>query len=113
LIKQFKTIFMLVQVHTDKNIEGGEKFIHFVTEEIKGSLHRFTDKITRVDVHLSDENAGKSGDNDKRCMIEAKVEGVSPVVVTNFDASVEKAFMGAIDKIQAALDTVFGKLKQH
>lgn len=102
---------MLVQVHTDKHIEGGERLNHYVTETITGSFDRFADKLSRVDVHLSDENAGKSGSDDKRCLIEAKVDGHNPIAVTSFDATVEKALHTAIDKTASALDTMFDKMK--
>ena len=36
---------------------------------------RFSAHITRVEVHLGDENAGKRGSDDKRCMMEARLEG--------------------------------------
>jgi ribosome-associated translation inhibitor RaiA len=104
---------MIVQVNTDKNITSGERLTTIVTDEITSSLERFSDNITRVEVHLSDENAGKTGENDKRCLLEARIEGLKPVVVTNFDNSVEASLSGAIDKMISALDTTFGKLKNH
>jgi ribosome-associated translation inhibitor RaiA len=104
---------MIVQVNTDKNITSGERLNTIVTDEITGSLERFSDRITRVEVHLSDENAGKTGENDKRCLLEARIEGLKPVAVTNFDNSVEAALSGAIDKLTSALDTTFGKLQHH
>jgi ribosome-associated translation inhibitor RaiA len=102
---------MHIQVHTDKHIEGGERLNIYISEEIAGSLNRFSEKITRADVYLTDENAGKSANNDKRCMIEVKVEGGNPVAVTTYEATVEKALSVAIDKIVASLDTVFDKMK--
>lgn len=102
---------MHIQVHTDKHIEGGERLNNYVSDEITASLDRFLGKITRADVYLTDENAGKSANDDKRCMIEVKVEGQNPVAVTTYEATVEKALSTAIDKIVASLDTVFDKMK--
>lgn len=104
---------MIVQVNTDKNITSGERLNSIVTDEINASLDRFSSHLSRVEVHLSDENAGKTGENDKRCLIEARIEGRSPIAVTNFDDSVEGSLSGAIDKMISALDTTFGKLKNH
>jgi len=104
---------MIVQVNTDKNITSGERLNTIVTDEVTSSLDRFSGHITRVEVHLSDENAGKTGENDKRCLLEARVEGLKPIVVTNFDNSVEASLSGALDKMISALDTTFGKLHQH
>ncbi len=104
---------MIVQVNTDKNITSGERLTTIVTDEINASLDRFSSHISRVEVHLSDENAAKTGENDKRCLIEARIEGRTPIAVTNFDDSVEASLSGAIDKMISALDTTFGKLKNH
>lgn len=104
---------MTIQVNTDKHIEGNERLHNYLTEELSSSLERFADKLTRIEVHLSDENGGKGGDNDKRCLLEARIEGLKPVAVTNFDSNIDAAISGAIDKLKAALDTVFGKMKNH
>ena len=62
---------MLIQINTDKNIEGHSRMNEFFSEEIKKELARFDDKITRIEVHLGDENGDKFGKHDKKCMIEA------------------------------------------
>lgn len=104
---------MTIQVNTDKHIEGSERLNNFISEELESSLERFSDKLTRIEVHLSDENGGKGGDDDKRCLLEARVEGMQPIAVTNFDSSIDQAISGAIDKLKSALDTVFGKMQNR
>ncbi len=104
---------MTIQVNTDKHIEGSERLKNFISEELESSLERFSDKLTRIEVHLSDENGGKGGDNDKRCLLEARVEGMQPIAVSNFDSSIDQAISGAIDKLKSALDTVFGKMQNR
>jgi hypothetical protein len=59
-------------------------------EELGTALARF--KVTRLEVHLADENSDKFGINDKRCLIEARPVNMQPVAVTNH-ADTEKAFM--------------------
>ena len=39
---------MLVQIHTDKNIEGGSRFSEFFSNEIKNELARFDEIVTRI-----------------------------------------------------------------
>ena len=102
---------MKIQLNTDKNIPGTEKLEAFVTEKINRSLKRFASRITRVEVHLSDQNAQKSGSDDIQCKIEARMRGLQPITVTGKSNTKEKALKGAIDKMKAALDTVIGKLK--
>ena len=104
---------MLVQIHTDKNIEGGSHFSEFFTNEIKNELARFDEIVTRIEVHVSDENGNKSTPNDKKCVIEARVEKKQPIAVTATADSPEKAFYEALEKMQRVLDTTLDKIKEH
>ncbi len=96
---------MDIHLHTDSNIHGQDSLAAHVTRVVEGALDRFSDKITRVEVHLSDENGAKSGQRDKRCMIEARVKGLQPAAVTEFAATVEAAIDGAIAKMERSLET--------
>ncbi len=104
---------MQVEVSTDHNIEGSEQLTSQVVAEVTATLSRFADQLTRVDVHLSDENADKGGTADKRCMIEARPAGLQPVAVTDHGATVEDACSGALRKLTSVLDTRFGKLSNR
>ena len=103
---------MKIQLNTDKNIQGTENLEAIVFESINSKLKRFNDKISRIEVHLSDQNAQKSGTDDIQCKIEARIEGLQPILATANDSTKEKALNDAIDKIKAALDTVIGKMKE-
>ncbi len=104
---------MIIQINTDKNITGSEKLSAYLDTTISESLSRFSDKISRLEVHLSDENSHKEGLNDKRCVLEARIEGMQPVAVTNQAGTTEHAINGALDKLKASLDTILGKLKTY
>ena len=104
---------MTVQINTDNNVEGHARLKAYIAEEIATTLARFEDKITRLEVHLGDENSEKSGTNDKRCLIEARPEKSQPVAVTNYADTTEKAFMGALEKIKKVLETTFDKKKAY
>lgn len=66
--------------------------------------------ITRVQIHLGDENAGKSGAADKRCVMEARPAGRQPVAVTHKAATLEEACDGAAEKLGNLLESKFGRL---
>ena len=104
---------MTIQFNTDHNINGSEAvrapFIALISEE----LNRFSDHITRVEVHLSDENGNKAGPNDKRCLLEARVEGMNPIAVTNNANTHEQAVTGAIDKLKGSLDKILGRISNY
>jgi hypothetical protein len=40
------------------------------------TVSRCNRQVSRVQVRLADENSDKGGSNDKRCMIEARLDGV-------------------------------------
>ena len=101
---------MLVQVHTDNHIRGSEAFSRQVEAEVTTAVDRFASQITRLDVHLHDENSHKRGEAPFRCVIEARPAG-HPSVATHHDAAtIDDAVRGAADKLEKALDHTFGKL---
>lgn len=104
---------MLVEVNTDKNIKNSERLIEFCKSTLETELDRFNEHITRVEVHLSDENGEKGGENDKRCLIETKLKGKGPVAVTNMANTIDEALSGAIDKITKVLETSLDKMRSH
>ncbi len=103
---------MTIQINTDKNIEGNEKFTDYFTSLIEEELGRYH-SITRIEVHLSDENGSKEGQGDKRCLLEARMEGKQPIAVTNLAETNEQAVDGAIDKLKSSLETMLGKMKNY
>ncbi|MEU3648786.1 HPF/RaiA family ribosome-associated protein [Lentzea sp. NPDC034063] len=100
---------MQIQVNTDNNVHGSEHLIQWVERELDATLSRFSDRITRVEVHLSDDTAGQSDDTDKRCVLEARSAGQRPVAVTHHAASVDEACRGAADKLAHLLDSKYDR----
>ncbi len=104
---------MEIQFNTDKNINGNEELTASLTELIAKQLNRFNGQITRLEIHLSDEDSSKDGINDIRCLIEARLEGLEPMAVTNKANSDENAVKGAVDKLKSLLDTTLGRLRNY
>ena len=104
---------MKIQFNTDSNIRGTNQLTTPLEAAISEGLSRYSAQITRVEVHLSDENGNKESPNDKRCMIEARLEGMKPIAVTNKGNTHEEAVYGAIDKLKTSLDTILGRLSSH
>lgn len=104
---------MLIQFNTDKNFSGGEDFSAPFISQIESELERFSSLITRVEVFLSDEDGSKDGIAAIRCVLEARIKGKQPAVVTNQADTVEHAISGAIDKLISSLDTIIGRMKNH
>lgn len=104
---------MTIQFNTDKNVNGTEEFVAPFITQIENELSRFNSHITRIEVHLSDENGKKDGPEDIRCLIEARLEGRQPVAVTYQAGNVELALSGAIEKLKASLETTLGRISNH
>ncbi|WP_285505848.1 HPF/RaiA family ribosome-associated protein [Actinokineospora sp. NBRC 105648] len=104
---------MQILVNTDHNIHGSAKLVEHVEAEVSSALERFGDRLTRVEVHLSDENADREVGEDKRCVMEARGAGAAPVAVTHHAGSVEDAFTGAAHKLAHLLDSKFTKAANH
>lgn len=102
---------MIIQVNTDRNIEGNVELLQQIETVVGISLERFSDQIMRVEVHLSDENSNKKfGTHDMRCLLEARLAGIQPMAVSHQAATIEQAVDGAVDKLMNSIDTTLGKL---
>ena len=104
---------MKVQVNTDDNIQGDEGLTEWVETEVGRALSHFQEQLTRVEVHLSDENAAKAGGGDKRCLMEARPTGRQPVTATHEAATVGAAVTGAAKKLKSALTSSLGRRSDH
>ena len=105
---------MQIQVNTDHNIEGGKELFAKVEAVVQKGLGRFRGQVTRIEVHLSDENsAKKGGGDDMRCLLEARPAGLQPVSASHHAATIEQAVDGAVDKMKRVLDGVFARRADH
>jgi ribosome-associated translation inhibitor RaiA len=104
---------MQVQVNTDHHIGGHETLVAHVRDTVESALGRFSDHITRVEVHLSDENGDKSGQNDKRCLMEARLKGRQPVAVAHQAATLDAAVAGAAGQLTRLLEKTLERLRDQ
>ena len=100
---------MLIEVRTDSNVRGGETFSDHVKGVVHAALDRFGGRIRRVDVHLSDTIAHKTGHDDKCCMIKLRCDGHEPIVVTHRETMMDQAIHGAVHSLKKAVESAFGK----
>ena len=104
---------MQVQVNTSNGIQNKDTLDRWADEFLNDSLARFSQEITRVEVQLADENSGKKGAADKRCMLEARLNGHEPLAVNHHGETQDEAFRGATHKLIRALEHTLGKLDRH
>ena len=102
---------MQIQVNSDNHIQSSIRLEEWVRTTIESTLERYEEDLTRVEVHLRDENGDKPGPHDMRCQLEARPKGHQPISVTHKAASLELAIDGAAEKLEHALEHLFGKLQ--
>jgi ribosome-associated translation inhibitor RaiA len=96
---------MRVLTNTDRNVAGSEALSAQVETSVTDALGRLSEQVTRVEVHLSDENSQKGGADDKRCLMEARLEGRPPTAVSHRAPSVQLAIDGAAAKLARVIES--------
>lgn len=100
---------MQILVNSDNHIEASQAFMASISKRVEEKIKRFDDHLTRVEVHLRDENAHKAGSHDKRCLIEARPKGREPISVSHNADHLEKAIEGALSKLGTVLERDISK----
>lgn len=100
---------MNIEIRTDKNIQNSERLISYVRDELNQEFQRYSEKITSISVHFSDENGPKGGEDDIQCMLEVHPAGLKSVVVRHRGHNIDTAIHGAIDRIKRGLEHSFEK----
>lgn len=104
---------MHIEVSTDNSINGSESLTSQIAAVVQHELLRLQEHITRIEVHLSDNNAAKSGPGDIHCMLEARIKGQQPVVSKHAAETLEKAAKGAASKLKHVLETIVGRISDR
>jgi ribosome-associated translation inhibitor RaiA len=73
---------MKIQVNTGSSYQGSTEMDTFVSNFIQEKLERYSDRITRVEVHFADHNGEKETPMDKSCKVEVRMEGRPPFFTT-------------------------------
>ncbi len=103
---------LTIQVNS-ANFESSETLTTHATQCVQDALKHFADRVTRVEVHLHDDNADKHGPTDKRCTMEGRLAGQQPIVVDASDEDFYKSIKHAADKLGRALSHKLEKMTDH
>jgi len=104
---------MKIQINTDNHIAGREELAEEAEATVENTLGHLAEHITRLEVHLSDENSDKGGGHDKRCLMEARLEGHQPIAVSDEAETISQAIDGAAEKLKRSLDHTLGRLNDR
>lgn len=90
---------MLVKINAASFDSSPELNAH-VQDQVDKATQRFAARVTRVDVHLHDDNAHKKSATDKRCVLEARLTGMEPLTVEHAGEDVYKTVAEAAGKLE-------------
>lgn len=98
---------MKILVNTDNTIKGNHRLNNYIESHLEDSFERFAHVLTRVEVYLSDEH------ELKKCLLEARLSHVHPIVVTHYGRTIDSSLDGAIHKLLRSLNEITNKMSDH
>jgi len=101
---------LFVQINTDNQIKSDAEANERLEQRIRQKLRRFERRLTHVELHVSDINAAKGG-NDKRVSLEVRPTGHEPLAVHADAQRIEDAVTAAAEKAARALDHALGRVE--
>jgi len=104
---------MQVQFNSDSSVMGTENVATRIEASVREKIARFEDRLTRLEIHVRDENGTKGGADDKACTIEARPSGGKPIGVTAHASQVDDAARKAASTLAQRLERHFGKGDRH
>lgn len=103
---------MLIQINAG-SVQSSDALNQHVQDHVESALKHVADRVTRVEVHLNDENAHKSGHNDKRCTMEARLAGQHPFAVEVHHEDLYEAITEAANKLGRAVGHKIERLAER
>lgn len=104
---------MQVQFNSDSSVMGTENVAARIESKVREKLARFEERLTRLEIHVHDENAHKHGGDDKACTIEARPRSGRPIGVTENASTVDDAARKAATTLAQRLERFFGRNQRH
>jgi ribosome-associated translation inhibitor RaiA len=104
---------MQIQVNTDHSTDGRERVAEYVRTVVEAAVNHHSTQITRIEVHLADENGAKAGNDDKRCTMEARVQKRPPIAVTHRANTLNEAIGGAAGKLKRSIEHELARQHEH
>ncbi len=100
---------MKILINSDKTIHSSASLQDNLKDILHKELSHYQPKLSRIDVHLTDQNGVKEGVNDILCLIEAHIDGRPSALASEQADTVELAFSGALDHLVSSLERDFGR----
>ena len=91
------------------DLPGSDAIIEHVNKRVHAAIHHWESQVTRVEVHLHDDNAKKAG-MDKRCVMEVRLANHQPLVVEDTTDDLYDAVTAAAKKLGTVVQRTLEKL---
>ena len=101
---------MKVHVHTDRNLVIDAELEARIASNAAAALANVSARLVRVDLHLTDQSAGRKSGAHMRCLAEAHPSGLPPVTVTRDAPDARTALDGAVGGLAVTLAHTFERL---
>lgn len=102
---------MHFEVNTDHDVEGSEQLTRQVSTILEETFGRFGERITRIDAHFRGEHGNSTSRASlKSCVLEARLVGRDPIVVTHEGESVPQALHGAAERLERTITRTIGRM---
>ncbi len=102
---------MQIQIRHDAYVQGDKN--DWIAQTVEGTLERYRDQITTVEVHLADEDGPKHSDGAIRATVEVRPAGFKPSAATSHGDDIAAALDSALDKVLRILDSQLGRVRDH
>ncbi|MCP1676118.1 ribosomal subunit interface protein [Natronocella acetinitrilica] len=99
---------MQIQINPGPGMQQSDALDEHVSARLERIDRRFGERLTRIEVHMTDVNGPKGGEN-KRVKLEARPRGLDPVLAEATEESAYDAVNSAVDKLESVLASLFGK----
>ncbi len=87
----------------DGPMSTSQSLLNHAERKVRRALSRISDRVTRVEVHVVDDNGPKGG-TDKRCSIVANIAGMGQIAVNELSSDFFKAVDLAARKLRRATE---------
>jgi ribosome-associated translation inhibitor RaiA len=102
---------MQIRVHADEHIDSSEELTIRVEGVLQGSLDRYRDQVTLIEVHLSRRVPHHPGERDMCCRMEAHAGALKPLEVSHEAITLTEAIHAASAKLERAIHVALGRRK--
>ncbi|MFW6059494.1 MAG: HPF/RaiA family ribosome-associated protein [Phycisphaeraceae bacterium] len=103
---------MQIQVNAG-DIHSSPAIQQRVQDEVSQALDAWSDRVTRVEVHLHDEDGPKHSNADKRCVMEVRLAGLDPMVVEHSADDMYGAIQHAAGKLRKIVHRTIERRRDH